>query len=179
MTLKVFWPLQVLEWLRRIGISSSLYVCSSPGFLFARSCFYYYYFNYKFNFTTSDQSVHIVYFFWFSLGKLCFHRNLFTSSILTIFWHITVHNILLWFFCISVVLVVISPFNILFTAFLFFFPMSLAKVDQSCLPFQKTSSWFHWSFLFFYGLYFFFYSCLFFIISFLQLAMNSFSNAFR
>lgn len=54
------------------------------------------------------------------------------------------------FFCISVVLVVISPllFFIVFiwVLFFFFFIVNLDKVLSVLFIFSKTSSWFHWSF---------------------------------
>ena len=67
--------------LRRTGISSSLYVWyyspvkpSSPGLLFAGS------FYYKFNFTTSDQSVPIVCFFLTQFWKVVYVQTISRSQ---------------------------------------------------------------------------------------------------
>ena len=57
------------------------------------------------------------------------------------YWHIIA--------CVSVVSIVTSPFSfliLLILALSLFFLMSLAKF---CLSFQRTSFWFHWSFLLF------------------------------
>ena len=77
MTLGVFRPLPFLwKSLRRMGIGSSLHVWQNspvkvptPGLLFAGSfffvfCLFYFLFAFdKFDFTTGDQPVQIVYFF--------------------------------------------------------------------------------------------------------------------
>ena len=89
------------------------------------------FFNYKFNFTSSDQSVQIVYFFLIQFWKVLLFLEICPFLLCCpICWHRTVCSILLWFFCISMVFVVISPlqFLILSICVLFlFFLMYLAK----------------------------------------------------
>ena len=82
---------------------------------------------------------------WFSLGRLYVSRNLSISSRLS---NLLVYDcsILLWFF-VSLISVVISPLSFIWV--LFFPWWAWLKVYQFCLPLQKTSSWFHWSFVLF------------------------------
>ena len=77
---------------------------SPLGLLFAGS-----FFNCRFYFTFSDLSVQINCFFLTQFWQLYVSRNLSISLCYPIFWHVTVHSILLWFFVFYVVSVVIPP----------------------------------------------------------------------
>ena len=72
-------------------------------------------------------------------------------------WHIIVHSILLWFFVFLRYPLRCLLFHFLFCLFgfsLFSSWWAWPGVCQSCLPFQRTSSWFCWFFLSFFNLYF-------------------------
>ena len=86
--------------------------------------------------------------FWVSFGRLYVSRTLSMSSILSglLAYNCTSH--FLTILCISLASVVISPlqFLILFTWVLSLFSWWVClKVFESCLFFQGTSSWIHWS----------------------------------
>ena len=116
-----------------MGISSSFYVWSNslvmpsgPGILFTGSVVITYSVSFLvfglFHWSISS---------WFSFGRLFFSRKLSISSLLSIYWHIIIHSILLeFFFCISQVSIEISLFSflILFVWVLsLYFLVSLAK----------------------------------------------------
>ena len=107
-------------------------------------------FDYWFNFTTSDQSIQIICSFWFRLGRLYVSGNLSIFSTLSNLLVICCSSILmifLYFYDIGCNFSsFISHFGYLFISV--FSLISLLKIYQFCLPFQRTSSWFHW-FLFF------------------------------
>ena len=112
------------------------------------------FFNYKFNFTSSDRSVQIVCFFLIlSWQVICFLKLCPFLLGCPICWHIPVHSILI-IFCISVVLVVISPlsFLILFGSSLFSW-WAWLKVYQFYL-FKKPALGFIDLFYCFFDLYF-------------------------
>ena len=164
----------------RIGISSSLQVCwkspvnlSCTRILFAGSLL-----NYKFIFTTSDWSIHIVCFIliW-SWHVVCFQK--FVSFFKDVhFVGIEFFYDFFFFFGISVLLVVISPlsFLILFIqVFSLFFWTSLAK-SLSSLSFEKKKKKLLLSLIFDLC----FISCVIFIVSFLLLTFYFiFLNTFR
>ena len=123
---------------------------SDPGLLFVGSFFVLF-------------KLHIVFHFYW----LVCSNHLFLGSVLVgcmflescpfllgcqICWHIIVHTIPMWFFCISVVSVLMSPFSflILFICILSSSWWAWPEVCQSCLFFQRTSFWFYWLFLFFF-----------------------------
>lgn len=111
------------------------------------------FFKYKYNFTTSDHCIQIIYFF-LTLDRLCVARYLSFPLDCPVSWHITVHNIPLWFFCISVILVLISllSFLILFIwlLFLFFFVRLVKDLSVLVIIFKKLALCFTDLFYFFF-----------------------------
>ena len=135
MTLGLFPPLKSL---RKISVSFSLYAWwNSPvkpsglGPLFAGSIFYY-----RFCFISSAPSVQIIYFFLIEFWwTVCSWNSSISSRLVEkLYWHIVVHSILMDF-CISVLLVVISPLS-----FLVLFVMLGQRFVDFCLPLQRNCS---------------------------------------
>ena len=71
--------------------------------------------NYRFYFSSSDQSVQIIYFFLGSVWwAMCFYKVVYFCLGCQICWHIIIHSILLWFF-------VFLQYQLIFLLFHFFF----------------------------------------------------------
>ena len=107
--------------------------------------FFYLFLNYGFYFISNDWPTQVICFFLtqFWWACICLENCLFLLGC-QICWHVTVHSILLWiffFFCISVVSVVISSlsFPILFIwIFSLFFLVSLARDSSIFFTLSKN-----------------------------------------
>ena len=155
MPLGIFLPLQFLKNLKRKDVSSSLNVWqnfpvkpSGPGLLFAG----------RFFITISISLVLISLMIfsissWFSPGRTgCIFLNICPFLPGCQFYrHIFACSNLLWFYCISAVSVITSPFSFLiFIEFSAFFSWWVwLMVYQFCLSSQRMRLQFYWSLLFF------------------------------
>ena len=108
--------------------------------------------DYCFNFIRCcNLSIQILRFFLIYLENCMFLRIYPFRSGCPIYWHIIVHDIFLQSFVFLWCQLLFLLFHFwfyLFGSFLSFSWWVWLKICQSCLSFQRISSWIHWSFVF-------------------------------